>query len=263
MDIRSGEQRLGYLYDAINKINSPNFLFAIEEVQLKTSKQPSAKILTKYIESEMTKFDIGAFDDRDHGRVTYEDFPLVLFENDDLRMSIRLLPKDPSRREDDGKRSIGIYPAKALWGGNTPYIKSALEKKANRYGKLDKPYLIAINSIGPILALQIDADDAIWGSKWGPENLGDGDVYLPRNGGFFSSKFGSNHSGVSGVLITSVFFENIESPNYWLYKNPWASIPIDFGLMKLSYYHLCEDMRIRQERKLFIADILGGTLDRE
>jgi len=49
---RSVENRINHLYDTINTTNSPNFFFRINELLLKTDKQPSGNKVVRYIESE-------------------------------------------------------------------------------------------------------------------------------------------------------------------------------------------------------------------
>ena len=53
---KSIENRTNYLYDQINKTNTPNFYFRINELQLKSSNQPSGKKLIRYIESKLPQF---------------------------------------------------------------------------------------------------------------------------------------------------------------------------------------------------------------
>ena len=257
-ETKSYEQRLNSLYDSLNKIKSPNFFLGIKNIQLKTSKQPSTKELIKTVEAELLKYDVKTIENRIVKSETLQDLTDIHFENQDVDLSFYFIPKSQSIRGKKGIRPIGVYPSYTHWGGSEDDIKTSLEKKANRYGTLDKPYLIAINSIGSIMTNKYDADDAIWGSlqvlySTDPNNRDT--KYTRARNGFFLDNSGIRHTGVSGVLITRMNLGNIQNSEYWLYKHPWAKYEINFELIELSYSHIVLNT-IKKVGKKQVEDIL-------
>ena len=51
------ENKINEFYDAINKVQSPNFFLIIKELIIKTQKQPSTRKIIKILEQEIAKCD--------------------------------------------------------------------------------------------------------------------------------------------------------------------------------------------------------------
>lgn len=257
---KSYEQRLNNLYDSLNKINSPNFFLGIKEVLLKTKNQPSAKEIIKTIETELANYDPEILEQQIKNKnVFLNELTDIQFDNDDIHIFFYLIPKNKDIRGAKGMRPIGAYPITSHWGGSEDSIKSALEKKANRYGDLGKPYIICVNSLHEMITNDYDSNDAIWGSltipySTNPANRDFKDIRAKD--GFFLDKIGSRHTGVSGVLITRLLLGNLNNPECWLYKHPWAKCDLDFELIGLSYSYVLNN-RIEKTEGHQVSDILS------
>src|SRR5690606_10396387 len=137
---KSIENRINQLYDQINKMNTPNFFFRINELFLKSTNQPSGKKIVKYIENQLPRFDPDELA-KTLQLTGLENLETITYEDIDVKLVISLIPKSPNARGKEGLRPIGIYPFDSYWGGADTSIKTSIEKKATRYGELDKPYL--------------------------------------------------------------------------------------------------------------------------
>lgn len=233
---QSTENRINQLYDQINRTNTPNFFFRINELLLKSNNQPSGKKITKFIESQLPQFDP---DEVSKSLKTggLENLETITFEDQDLKLIISLIPKSLEARGKLGLRPIGIYPFDSYWGGADASIKTSIEKKATRYGELDKPYLICINSTSEKGDGDYDMMNALFGSlqmtfSTNPSNQ---DEKLTRaKDGIFLNSQGPKYTRVSAILITHVHSANLHVANHWLVRHPFANKELSFDSFELT-----------------------------
>lgn len=257
---KSYEQRLNNLYDSLNKINSPNFFLDIKEILLKTQKQPSAKVLIKFIETELAKYDPDVVEIQiENENKKIDDLTNIQYENEDIFISLYLIPKATSIRDKDGVRPISVFPSTSYWGGSEDTIKASLEKKATRYGDLGKPYIISVNSLSEIMTNEYDANNAIWGSlqiSYSTDSIDKNFKYTRAKDGFFLDHRGVRHTGVSGILITRFYLGNLHNIEYWFFKHPSAKYDLDFGITEMSYSYVSDNQIMKTENHQ-VSDILS------
>ena len=233
---KAEENRINILYDQINEINSPDFFLGIKELQLKTTKQPSGTKIIRFLEEELHKHnpDTSAKQFIERGLDALEP---IIFEDNDLKLTISLIPKSPEARGKKGFRPIGMYPIVTTWGGSEASIKSAIKKKAVRYGHLDKPYLICINSTSDIPPGDTEIMSALFGSMRAtiPVNSEKASVKWKRalDGIFLNSK-GGRFTRASAILVTNVYPSNLQIARHWLVKHPFASQNLDLSSFELT-----------------------------
>jgi hypothetical protein len=249
-------KRMNQIYDSLNTISSPNFFLGIEELILHSTLQPSTREIRDKIETELKNFDPDEVT-RIIQTSGYENKPKITFEDQSLTLIISIVPKDPNFRNQEST-PIGLYPFEAFWGGEEESIKTSFIKKAKRYGKLNKPYLICINSIGKKFVGYYDVLNAVWGTlafSWSTNpDVRDEKVTRIKDGIFLSDK-GPIFEYVSGILITHVMEFNIPSSNYWLFKHPFAVRELDFKIFDLGYQFI-KDRRIASISGKTIGEIL-------
>lgn len=68
----------------------------------------------------------------------YGSLPVLAYEDDKIKIRLTLLPKVEHKRGIQS-RAIGTYPFITQIGNDSSDIKTALERKAGRYGKFDAP----------------------------------------------------------------------------------------------------------------------------
>lgn len=229
------DRKINEFYDNLSKLDTKNFLLDIDEFILKSEKQPSTKGLIKRIEEELEGLDSELVMEK----VTaggFESIPAIKIENDDVLLRIKPIPVINSPR--DKKRPIGIYPTESFLGGGEESLKDSVFMKAKRYGKLNKPFLVCVNSLD-IKTFGTDAiENAIWGSlaiSWSTNPVNRDKKLIRKRDGVFLGEKGPNLKNLSGVLVTKVFAHNIPKANYWLYKHPFSENKLDFESLGLKY----------------------------
>lgn len=229
------DRKINEFYDNLSKLDTKNFLLDIDEFILKSEKQPSTKGLIKRIEEELEGLDSELVMEK----VTaggFESIPAIKIENDDVLLRIKPIPVINSPR--DKKRPIGIYPTESFLGGGEESLKDSVFMKAKRYGKLNKPFLVCVNSLD-IKTFGTDAiENAIWGSlaiSWSTNPVNRDKKLIRKRDGVFLGEKGPNLKNLSGVLVTKVFAQNIPKANYWLYKHPFSENKLDFESLGLKY----------------------------
>jgi hypothetical protein len=151
-------------------------------------------------------------------------------------LALRALPRAPDRRGEKGEHSrmIGMYPSVTGFVESVAEaIKPKLDEKANKYGDLDAPYVIALWTMAT-LASDETAPEALFGIDI-PLETGRHRTGLPspvhRDGLWTSNR---PHRGrVSGVLAAKSWDFNYSAvsramPRLWV--NPWATCPLDHAL---------------------------------
>jgi len=232
------QNRINQIYDSLNKIETPNFLLRIEKLILKSESQPAIKKIIPSIEKELKEICPDKVT-KDLERLGYDSSPRIYREDDNFKLTISLIPKSPENRNKGG-RAIGAYSFDAYWGGAENSIKNSFSKKAKRYGKLDKPYIICINAIGSKFSGEYDVGNAVWGTlgiSWSDDpNNRDEKTRRQRDGIFMGDK-GPIFLNVSGVLITYAMEFNIPVSNYWLIKHPFSNNDLDFNIFQLAFQY--------------------------
>jgi hypothetical protein len=158
--------------------------------------------------------------------------PKWYFDFDGWKVIVEPTPKKPEARGRPGVRPIGAYSTNFQNVDDKTPLRSAVEKKANKYGHLDLPYIIAINDLDYID--DIDIMEALFGDEKytyfvSEENpsIQNGPYYSREKNGVWIGHNGPRYTRVSGVLIFSRLSAwHIPKSEYsCLYHNPWAINP--------------------------------------
>jgi hypothetical protein len=233
------EKMTNQFYDSINKLRSNNFMLGINEVSFISGRQPKTRKIVQELEKKLSELDPDVVEKamKKNGFDIFQ----IKYEDEDIFVVFNPLPVVSDARSKKNRRPIGIFPAESFWGGGEDAIKDAIEVKANRYGKLNKPYIVCINALGKKTTSRNDADDAIWGSLAVSfsENPDDRDEKLVRSrNGIFLDEKGPRKRNVSGVLITQIYPHGIPNSKYWLYENPFAVNKLDWQKIGLIYNYV-------------------------
>lgn len=251
------EKRINQIYDSLNKIKSPNFLLKIEELVLKSTKQPSTKKAIEKIETEVANYDPDALAEQ-LTKFGLDNGAKIEYENDDLKLLVSLIPKIPSARNLDEGRPIGMYPFESFWGGSEDSIKDSFAKKSKRYGILDKPYFICINAIGIKGEGDFDVENALWGSlayTWSTDPNNRNERMERQRDGIFLDKKGPRCKNVTGVLVTKVMEFNIHIAQHWFALHPFTDVQFDFNVFDLTHNYVGNG-QVQKESKQTIGEVL-------
>ena len=242
------EKKINEFYDNFSKLDSKGFLLNLSQFNLKSSRQPSTKGIIRHIENEIDKYD------PDEVTKVLEEkgadaMPIITYENKDLEVEVKLIPVIPSARKIK-KKPIGIYPFDTFWGGGEKSLKESIRYKAKRYGKLEKPFIVCLNSLDIKTSGKIDVDNSIWGSlawSWStnPENRDE--KWVREQNGVFLEKGEPKLENLSGIFVTKVNPFNIHVAKYWLYKHPFSKNNLDFECLGLVYSYVNDGKIISHE----------------
>ena len=240
MEQEAFERKRNELYDNLNKLNTKDFFLNIEDVCFLTQKQPGTKEMIKCIEEELKKIDPDILRE-ELEKNGIQNLPKIEYKNRDVHIIVSPIPVSPSTREEK-IRPIGIYP-EAFWGGGEESLKESIEKKAKRYGKLDKPFIVCLNSLDIRTSGKIDVDNAIWGTvafSWSTNPESKDEKWIRQLDGVFCDKKGVRLKNLTGVFVSKVCPHNIPVANYWLYEHPFSENKMDFDKIGLKFNYISE-----------------------
>ncbi|PBQ34039.1 hypothetical protein CNR22_20400 [Sphingobacteriaceae bacterium] len=242
------------LYDALNKIEIRGMLFSIEEFSLKTSNQPNSNLIVKFFKTELAKH---SYQEVSYNLINNHQKTTIKYEDSAILVIISLIPVIENFKENKIAHPIGIFPAEE-YESPTESIKNSIIKKSNRYGALDKPLILCVNSPYSFGFSEILVNDVFYGANKITYSLDapHKDEKMERCWeGVYGSPKNPKLKRVSGVLISHVTASSMLSNNSWLSKNPFSSKTLDFDLLSLSYSTV-QDNRIKKIANKSIQDIL-------
>jgi hypothetical protein len=147
----SAKRLEGELYDALDRVRSPNFFLHVEDIKT-APVRPSFKQLIRDVEAWLETLDpdipIEAFRRR-NSEIRF------VWKHDGWSLSLQVIPRSPEHRGKAGGRAVGIFSAECRWLDPRGELRRALSDKAGKYGDLGLPFIIAINYLG----VHCDRDD--------------------------------------------------------------------------------------------------------
>lgn len=227
---QNNERKMNTVMDALNKVDSSNFWLDLEEITLKSEQQPSGKFIIRFFNREIQKFDPDTYQLM-LNEIDIDDIELIVYEDDDIRIASRLIPK-PTDIRGNQQGAIGTHPMEIKWCNHSEKIKDALLSKASRYGKFDSPFIICINkqTVGfDIMELQ----QALYGdlSIRYNQNTANKNEKLDLDGnGFFGNISNQKHTRVSGIYFTNVNSANLATAEQAYRMNQFAGYPLELKL---------------------------------
>lgn len=163
--------------------------------------------------------------------------PTLVMTHESLEISVQALPLRADRRG-KASRLLAVQFGQAGWLDSWSPIKDAITFKGNRYGRLDKPLVVAVNFSGHHL-VRLDEMQALFGQEQivlSTEDL-DAEPRLDRApNGAWVGKSGPQFRRVSGAwLFDNLCVYNVPSRRATLYLNPWATLPVPSDMLQFSH----------------------------
>lgn len=214
--------RMNVVYDVLNRlVESPNFFLWLV-IDGAPATPPPAKKLAKFVSSKLSILD--------PDKVGIRGLQSWSFEHDGWKIEIRPTPKKPEARGKTGVRPIGMMSTGFQWADDRISIRDSIMKKANKYSKLDLPFVIAVNAIQPVD--ETDIMEALFGKEQYAIPIS---LEMPRiPDGVWSESHGPRNTRVSAVLMaTHLSTFNVPRAILRLYHNPWAQKPYHSDLCRL------------------------------
>jgi len=215
---RSTARLTNTLTDSLNLIDSTNFLLSIKKILFKDGSQPSGKKIIAHFDSLISNIEPDGYRELlENGG--YDQLPSLFFEDHTVFISLKLIPKAPHLRGNNG-RAIGSYGAYSKVGGDETEIRDALIPKAKKYGELDKPFLICLNYPSTFLDPE-DVQKALFGL--------DQRMYSNGFDGLFGTQEAPKSTRVSAVLVTGFTIPGLIRAKMCFHKNPFAKRELSFS----------------------------------
>lgn len=209
-DIERGQQAsLATLQDELNKLNSPNFFIGVE-LRGSPRTQPPGRKLRAFLEARLRDLDpdkVLAASKNERQVFT----PRWEYEHDGLRLVFFPIPKSESLRGKPGVRPLGLWFPGMQWGVGQGDIEMAIRRKANRYGSLDRPYVVAVS----VLEEALDTEDII-------------SALFGRSASFGTAEKPRNRRISAALIATRLYPWSVPRAQVCLYHHPWAHTSLEW-----------------------------------
>lgn len=221
-DDRARKARENQVYDAINSLTVDDYFLSIGKLDIPSNARVVPKKVKAFIRRMVASADWFALTDAARTN-DLRQLPCFEFVDERLRLKFQLIPKAEDARGTPS-RPIGMYPFRFRWGDAIESIKRAIGGKVAKYGTLDRPFVIAVNSTSEWGANRGALLDALYGTlvAGDPQDI----ASTRARNGLFAEKRNSLSERVSAVVIGTVWPWALGQSRLELYHNPAARIPL-------------------------------------
>jgi len=223
-------------------------------LDLTVTGQPSKPVSVNKLKRELKSWIAGLPADQ-----TARSAAPFVWDEHGFKIEIRALTRN---KPDEDGRAIGVRRTPIMQINPSREIHPALKKKATRYGKLDHPYLLALNALSS-QHNELAVTDALFGTPYYELSKGpngeeiikelrrpDGIWYGPPDGR-------AQNTRMSGVLaLMQIDPWNFASKSGLLIPNPWASKPLPKLDLGTAEFVRAGDIFERREGKP-ISELVG------
>ena len=219
------------VYDTLNNMKSPNFFLGLK-VQGAPATLPTCKKIRDFLESKLADLD------PDEVAEQLKTGSLEAFswewEHGDWRITFFPIPKSLSQRGKSGIRPIGLQMQESISLTPDISIRDSIHDKASKYGRLNLPYVIAMNILDEYDVDESDISIGLFGKEpitaIFPSNYSQ-ETHL--NAAWYGPD-GPRHQRVSGALIAvNLNPWSIAKVTPVLWHNPWANYPLPQDIWQL------------------------------
>lgn len=219
-------------FDQVDKADLPKYFLHIEEIGNPRQAQPSGRKFRRFLRKVSREVDYEDLVKKAQGPGW--NLPSWTYKERELQVRFSLIPKAKDKIGKTDHRPIGMFPAKSRWGGTSIALRSAINRKAGRYGKLGAPYIIAVNSVSEWGTGRDDIEEALFGDEVLVVDGVTRERELQRNReGVWMGPNGPQYTRVSAVLVGTVFPWNLPRAQISLIHNRWAEHEYVGGLQEL------------------------------
>lgn len=213
----AAHRRLEEALNAIDEVNSADFFLSVFTTGL-----PDAPVAFGTLRQAVQAWVEGI--DYDAVKAAWDNgAPLESFEQTHYGAQFRVEPVPRLRsRGALGERAIGARMGGVQIVEDHVAIRNAVVKKANRYGDLDLPFVVAVNAMGQFSG-EDQADFALFGDEQIVINGGEPRLQRAPTGVWYGPH-GARKRGVSAVLSTETLTPwSLGQRRARFFINPWAN----------------------------------------
>jgi hypothetical protein len=228
-DEMAARRRRNVVLDLVDEAQNPDFWVTIQ-VPGEGRKTPSRRDIVPKLEAQLNSLDWATVVNSDGAQPEFD------LHARDWVLHFRVHARDEALRGDPLFPMIGMGPSWAGYVDERQYIESDLRAKSTRYGRPDKPFVI-----GALCLRDFATDESIEQALYGPQvirvpvvdgtgSIGDAEAARDPHA-FWQWGQEQRATRVSAVLTARhinpwVLLE----PHLTLWKNPWASLPLEVEL---------------------------------
>lgn len=227
----SGQRLIETTLDSLNAHAHHSFLLAIESSG-EPSAQPSAKDLKSRIHSWLDSLNPDAENADEELR--------SMFDIEGWSLRCRAIPLKPEQRGSSPRLLLSKGNG-AKWVNRSDSIRDAIVSKANKYGKLDAPLIVAVNCNCFTLDEHEELNALFGVLRFNfTQNRPDLRAWLSRaSDGAWNGRNGPRYKGVSAAWIfRDLHIYSLSIAEYVLYINPWSRHCLPSSLLELSNYRI-------------------------
>ena len=238
------ERLLAPVLDAIDDLDSPDFFLHID-TQGDLKKAIAVAPIKRHLRTWLGSLDYDKIKAETAGENGHRNCPVTKWVQGGCAIEFTAFPKGKARGRPG--RAIGMEMGGG-WSGTGHRLRKMLADKARRYGKLNTPYVIAVN----VMDGSTDSEDAVQ-ALYGQEAVqfrtyADGrreSHWIRQMNGLWRQHDGPRYKRVSAVLIASRLRPwCMPQSQLTLYLNPWADHPLATEFTNLEVVRLGDDGRL-------------------
>ncbi|MCL0075719.1 hypothetical protein M1O17_02420 [Dehalococcoidia bacterium] len=257
-DDYAARARMNVVYDALNRLDSPNFFIGMDITGIPQT-PPSARQIRSFLSRCLSQLDPDEMSEllKSGGLKALPRWP---YEHEGWKIHFYPIPKSPDARGKPGTRPIGLRFHGVHRMDSRTAIRDAICGKAGHYGDLDLPYVIAVNALDGSVDFT-DIMEALFGKEKyiiDVSQSGHNEPEMTRAlDGVWTSASGPRYTRLSAVLIAVGSSPwNVPRTDIRLYHNPWAKLPYTSELECLPQAVLFTD-QMKLEGGESLANIFG------
>jgi hypothetical protein len=235
-------QLLAPVLDAIDGIESQDFFLHVE-IDGNLEKAIAIWPIKKFLIAWLKSLDYDKVRAESKGDDGHSNLPTTKWKEGCCTLEFTAWPKVNGRGKPG--RAIGIEFGGAFWNNTGQRLRKILSAKARRYGKLNAPYIIAVNVMDGCMDDEC-AIEALYGQEaLRVRTFSDGrheSRAIRKLNGLWRQHGGPRYTRVSAVLIASRLRPwCMPQSRLTLYLNPWAEFPLSDELSTLEVVRLGAD----------------------
>jgi hypothetical protein len=213
------DPRFNRALDLLNQLPSRYYIHV--EIERRPTTEISKKSLRSYLEVICDQADL--FFRENPEEYSFSATPYRSTEDENIELIFELTPKPDSVSRSPSAWSYGH----GMYSPNGMGLRKVLFKKAKKYGNLEKPFIIAVNSL-ETFARQDHIFEALFGTEAIIKYPHYPPQFIRQNDGLWTnSKNSPTYTRVSGVLyVEKLLPHSVSRTKTILCRNPWAKYPL-------------------------------------
>lgn len=223
----SRKKVLAAVLDRINDLDVP---YHLQLISVKEGlRPPKVRRICSELKSKLFALDVDALRTK-AVHEGFESMPTLILAIEDWEFAIRPLPASPAAGRREHTRAIVDNSMEGGMVAPEGILREAIARKAGHYGDMNRPYMLAINSLD-WTADEIAFEEALFGKEYvtfsHPESEG-GPALGRMPNGVWIERTGPINTRLSAVLtFHELAPSNVPRVPAVLYHNPWARHPLD------------------------------------